>query len=310
MEIDDPGKINVIGLGQACFDCLGTVPQYPSEDSKTEINELFFQTGGPVAAALITLSQLGVPSSFMGSISDDFFGTEILNGLKRENIDTSHLKIVPGFSSQFAFISLNGTHQTRNVFWRRSTAPFMSPQDISLKPFKRAKILHMDGLMIDASMEAARQAKDLGIRIVIDAGTLRDGFLDLIPFADFLITSEKFVQSVVAENTYDPRKGFDILRKYTACDIIITRGNKGSIGLINDDIIIQKAYPVNAVNTNGAGDVYHGAYIFGIIKGWQGRECMRFASAASAMKCEHIVFKKDLLSLKKINIFMDKHNFS
>ena len=71
--------------------------------------------------------------------------------------------------------------------------------------------------------------------------------------------------------------------------------------MINDDVIIQKAFPVNAVNTNGAGDVYHGAYIFGIIMEWQARECMRFASAASAMKCEHIVFKKDMLSLKKIN---------
>ena len=82
--MNNPGEINVIGLGQACFDCLGTVPHYPSGDSKTEMNELFFQAGGPVAAALITLSQLGVPSSFMGSISDDFFGTEILKGLKRE----------------------------------------------------------------------------------------------------------------------------------------------------------------------------------------------------------------------------------
>lgn len=77
-------EISVIGLGQACFDCLGIVPRYPREDSKIELDEVYFQTGGPVAAALITLSQMGISSSFIGSVSDDYFGVEILKGLKDE----------------------------------------------------------------------------------------------------------------------------------------------------------------------------------------------------------------------------------
>ena len=140
------------------------------------MDETHFQVGGPVAAALITLSQLGISSSFIGSISDDYFGKEILKGLKKQNIDTSYLKIIPGFSSQFAFISLNINQGTRNVFWRRSTAPFINPSDINLKPFKGAKVLHLDGLMIDPSIEAAKQAKEMGIKVVVDAGTLREGF--------------------------------------------------------------------------------------------------------------------------------------
>jgi len=304
-------NISVIGLGQACFDCLGTVPYYPPEDSKIEVNKLHFQTGGPVSTALITLSRLGISTSFIGSISDDYFGVEILKGLKNENIDTSFLKITSGFSSQFAFISINSNNQGhRNIFWRRSTAPFLSPDDINLLPFKNAKILHLDGLMIESSIEAAKQAKKMGIKVVIDAGTFREGFFNLIPFADYLITSEKFARSVVDKEEYSPQIALEILNKHTSGDIVITRGVKGSVGLINNSIITQKAYPVEAVDTNGAGDIYHGAYIFGITMGWESNKCMRFASAVSAMKCEHVGFKNDILSVKKIKIFMDKYDLS
>ncbi|MFC1495430.1 carbohydrate kinase family protein [Thermodesulfobacteriota bacterium] len=307
LKMNTPGEIDVIGLGQACFDCLGTVPCYPPEDSKIEMDEVYFQVGGPVAVALITLSQLGVSSSFIGSISDDYFGVEILKGLKNEDIDTSFLKITSGFSSQFAFISINNKQGNRNIYWRRSTAPFIKPDEVDLKPLRNAKVLHLDGLMIESSIEAAKQAKEMGIKVVIDAGTMREGFLKLLPFADYLITSEKFARSVVNKDDYTHRRALEILKKHTTGDIVITLGSEGSIGLINDSVIFQKAYPIDAVNTNGAGDVYHGAYIFGIIKGWNGKECMGFASAASAIKCEHIEYRKDLLSVKKVKIFMDKY---
>ena len=105
--MNDLDKIKVIGLGQACYDCLGRIPCFPDEDSKIEITDLHTQCGGPVASALTVLSRLGISTSFIGSISDDYFGTEILENFKDEFIDTTFLKVTPGFTSQFAFISIN-----------------------------------------------------------------------------------------------------------------------------------------------------------------------------------------------------------
>ena len=101
-------NIEVIGLGQACLDYLGRIPSYPQEDGKIELLDLQMQCGGPASTALVTLSRLGISTSFLGSISDDPLGVEILKGLKDENIDTTLLKITTGYTSQFAFIAETG----------------------------------------------------------------------------------------------------------------------------------------------------------------------------------------------------------
>ena len=81
--------IQVLGLGQACLDCLGRIPSYPHEDGKGELIDIQFQCGGPVSTALVTLSRLDIETAFFGSISDDPNGIEILKGLKEEKIETA-----------------------------------------------------------------------------------------------------------------------------------------------------------------------------------------------------------------------------
>ena len=302
--------IEVIGLGQACFDCLGQIPSFPDEDSKIEITSLFMQCGGPVASALTVLSRFGISTSFIGSISDDYFGVEILNSLRNESIDTTLLKITPGLTSQFAFISINQTNGNRNIFWKRSSAPFLSADEIDLNPFKNAKYLHLDGLMMEASIEAAKQAKKSGLKVVVDAGTLREGFLDLLQLTDILITSEKFAESISGEINLRPESALKKLKKLSSADtIIVTRGSNGSTGMYKDDIFVQPAFKIDAVDTTGAGDVYHGAYIYGLIKGWDMFSCMRFASVVSAVKCKHVGVKNAIPSLKEIKKFIDSTEF-
>ena len=70
-------NIQVVGLGQACVDYLGPLNAYPNEDKKEELTDLHVHCGGPTASALVTLSRLGISTSFFGSISDDHFGKEI-----------------------------------------------------------------------------------------------------------------------------------------------------------------------------------------------------------------------------------------
>ncbi len=87
--------IEVVGLGQACVDYLGRVSSYPREDGKIELLDLQSQCGGPASTALVTLSRLGIKTSFLGSISDDPIGVEILEGLLADRVDVSFLKITP-----------------------------------------------------------------------------------------------------------------------------------------------------------------------------------------------------------------------
>jgi sulfofructose kinase len=296
--------IQVIGLGQACLDYLGKLSVYPEEDGKCELTDLHIQCGGPASTALVTLSRLGIRTSFLGSISDDSRGIEIVKGLKKEKVDSTFLKITPGYSSQFAFIAIT-ENGNRTIFWHRGSVPPLKPRDIDLSPFSKAKILHLDGLMIEAAQEAAKQAKNMGLTIVLDAGTLRKGSQELASLVDVLIASERFAEPLIGDST-PPEKTLEVLHDLGPQEVIVTLGSKGSIGLSDRTINFQKAFSVDAVDTTGAGDVYHGAYIYGMLQGWDMQNCMRFASAASAMKCRHIGARKGIPHLEKIKEFLSK----
>jgi ribokinase len=299
--------IRVVGLGQACVDYLGPLPRYPHEDQKIELLDLHRQPGGPASSALVTLARLGVKTAFLGSVSDDAFGREILAGLQREKVEWRYLKVTPGYTSQFAFIAVSQPHGRRTIFWHRGSVPHLQSDDVDLSPFTKARMLHLDGLMVDASLEAARQAKALGLTVVMDGGTMRDGIRELFSLVDVLIASEGFAEPLVRPGD-PPEKSVQALRALGPPTVIVTLGPGGSIGQSGDaETAFQKAFPVEAADTTGAGDVYHGAYIYGMLQGWGMAQCMRFASAASALKCQTIGAQRGIPGLEEINALMARH---
>jgi sulfofructose kinase len=227
---------------------------------------------------------------------------EIVKGLKEEKVDSTFLTITPGYTSQFAFIAIT-KGGNRTIFWHRGSVPDLKSSDVNLKSFSHAKILHLDSLMIDAAQEAARQAKHMGLTIVMDAGKMREGFPEVASMVDILIASERFAEPLVGDMV-SPEKALRALHDLGPKEVIITRGAKGSIGLRGKEIHFQKAFPIDAVDTTGAGDVYHGAYIYGLLEGWDMQHCMHFASAASTMKCRSVGARQGIPRLEEIMEFM------
>jgi ribokinase len=248
---------------------------------------------------------LGIKTAFLGSISDDPFGIEIVKGLLEEKVDTSFLRVSPGYTSQFAFIAITKKNGARTIFWDRGSVPHLRSNEVDLSPFSHARVFHTDGLMLEASIEAANQAKDMGITIVMDAGTMRQGCRELVSLVDVLIASQGFGEALVGSGE-PSEKTLKVLAQWGPRDVVITLGAKGSIGWSDGNITSQDAFPVEVMDTTGAGDVYHGAYIYGLLQGWNMPECMRFASAASALKCTEIGGRKGIPSLDKVNEFLRK----
>jgi sulfofructose kinase len=295
--------VEVVGLGQACVDYLGRIPDFPHEDGKVELVDLHRQCGGPASTALATLSRLGIKCSFLGSVSDDPFGADIVQGLKDEGVDFCFLKILPGYTSQFAFIAVSSENGNRTVFWHRGTVPQLKKHDVDLSPFSRAKVLHLDGLMIEASLEAARQAKDAGLAVVLDAGTMREGSLQIVALVDVLIASVRFAEPLVGIGA-SPKKALETLASFGPKTVVITLGRKGSLGWDGKKTAFLEAFPVKAVDTTGAGDVYHGGYIYGLLQGWPMTECMHFASAVAALKCREMGARKGIPRLEEVRALM------
>lgn len=299
-------KVQVVGLGQASVDCLGPLDFYPPEDTKLELLDLQIRCGGPASTALVTLSRLGVSTAFIGAISDDPFGRKIMDNLKKEAINLTSLKIRPGYISQFAFITITKGSGRRTIFWHRGTVPNLKKEEVDLHRFPGARVLHVDGLMADAAIEAARQARGLKMTVVMDAGTIREGTMELLGFVDILIASETFATPLVGSDAPHKTTLF-ALRKFGPKEVVITLGAKGSIGLNDQGVVFQNAFPVNAQDTTGAGDVYHGAYIHGLLQDWDMAKSMRFASAAAALKCTQIGAQTAIPGLDTLNDFLKNH---
>ncbi len=270
----------VFGIGQGCLDYLTWVDAYPPPDTKCEFSEMVVQGGGPVATALVALSRWGLSCAFAGVVGDDGFGSLIKASMDEEGVDTRRLLIRRGFDSQFAFIVAEPGVGRRTVFWRRPTGPPPQPGDIDLATLRRAKVLHTDGLFGEVSLAAAREARDAGVRVVVDAGSLREGMLDLARLSDYFLASETFAGQLVGEDgALEACRKMAALGARVAC---VTLGSRGYIALCDGETIERPAYSVHAVDTTGCGDVFHAGFTYGVVKGWNAEKSLDFGAWAAA----------------------------
>lgn len=271
----------VFGLGQCSLDSIGKVDAYPPPDAKCECSELVIQGGGPVATALAALSRWSVSCCFTGVIGDDLFGNMIKESLETEGIDITRLLVREGAESQFAFIAAEPEKQgRRTIFWRRPTGAPPGPEEVDYEALRRARVFHTDGLFMEASLAAAEAARAAKVPVVVDAGSLREGMLDLARLSDYFLASENFATDLVGED--GPVKACFRLSELGPRAVGVTLGPKGYVALAEENIIKRPAYPVRAVDTTGCGDVFHAGFIYGLLQGWQADQCLDLGAWAAS----------------------------
>lgn len=276
--------MKVVGLGQCSLDYITLLDGFPQEDAKKEVVDFTVQGGGPVATALVTLSRLGANSAIVGRVSDDPAGDEIRRGLKAEGVGVKGLLARPGGRSQQAVVLVNRKAGTRTICWQRPTVEPLSPREVNPAFLKGADLLLLDGLMMEASYKAAEHAARLGIPVMLDAGSMRPGMIKLASMSDYLVCSDRFVSDL----KLSIKEAFKKLRTGRTRAVTVTVGDKGSFTFYEGKVYLQKAFKVKAVDTTGAGDVFHGAYAYGVIQGWDIKRTVEFASAVAAMKCREL----------------------
>ncbi|MBN2497772.1 MAG: sugar kinase [Deltaproteobacteria bacterium] len=292
----------VVGVGHATVDTLGVVGGYPSMDTKTELVQFSMQGGGPVATALATLAVLGESTAFIGKISDDDFGVFIRQGLQELGVDTTGLLVEPGRVSPYSFVAVEQGSGRRTIFWTRGDVSPLVEAELPLALLQGARVLHVDGLQMAAQCCAARKARELGVKVVYDAGSPREGMEELIGMTDALVASEHFAAEVAGGGLAESLKRLSARGPET---VVITIGEDGSVGMERGETYAVPALDVDVVDTTGAGDVYHGAFIFGMLRGWNLPERMRFASTAASLSCRELGGRAGLPSLEAIQTAMD-----
>lgn len=297
-------KFDVVGVGCCAVDYLGIVPHYPELDVKMELMEFSKQGGGPVGTALVTLARLGACVSYIGKVGDDEFGQFLKSEFEKEGVDTKNIVIEKGASCRFAFIIVDKKTGKRTIVWSQNHISSLCPQEITRKSVTSGRFLHVDQYEIDAAILAARWAKEAGMKVVFDAEFVGRGVRKLLKFTDILITSEDFAESWTGESDFE--KAAQKLYKYQGGIVVVTGGDKGCVCISDDCIIKKPAFRVKVKDTTGAGDVFHGAFIYGLLQDWELDKTAEFSCAVAALKCRELGGRAGIPRLNEVKRFLKR----
>jgi sulfofructose kinase len=294
----------VVGLGMCTVDKLVTVPHIPHANETLPMYGYAEDFGGPVATALCTLATLGVTTAFVGAIGDDEFGREIKGDLQRANVDVSPMQILPGRRSAFSVILIDSESGDRSIIFNPGCSFEVAADKVPRDLVAAASYLHLDGSSADAAAETAALAREASVRVSLDAGDMMPGMDDLIKLCDVVVASQTFARQITGID--EEESALRSLAGMGPAIVGITLGIDGSICLVNDEMIRQPAFGVNAADTTGAGDSYHGAFIYGLLQGWDISRVMMFASAVAAMDCTHVGGRAGLPTRAEVDAFIEK----
>jgi len=293
---------DVVGMGLNSVDFLSVVPEFPAPNSKMKILQFSKQGGGQVATAMVALSRWGVKTKYIGKVGEDELGQFSLDSIRQEGVDVSSVTIEPNATNQFAMIIVDGPTGERTILWNRDQRLMYREGELREEEVCPGKLLHLDGHDIRAALQSAKWAKEEGIPTIIDLDKVEPLTSELIKGIDFIITSSRF--PTLYTGISDREKALLDLQKHTPGFLCASLGHEGAMALEDGRIIYAEGFKVKAVDTTGAGDVFHAGFIYGLLRNWEVAEILKFANAVAALKCRGLGGRRGIPSLEEAQKFL------
>jgi len=293
---------DVVGMGLNSVDFLSLVSRYPESNSKTEILRFERSGGGQVATAMVALSRWGIKTKYIGKVGSDELGQISLESLQQEGVDVSSVTTEPDTPTQLGNIIVEATSGDRTILWRRDERLMFREGELRKEDICSGKLLHLDGHDIRSAIQCARWAKEEGIPTVIDIDKVESLIPELIRDINFVVTSSRFPSLFTGIS--DREKALVELQRHTRGFLCTTLGPEGAMALVDGEILYAHGFQVDVVDTTGAGDVFHGGFIYGLLQNWEVTEILRFANAVAALKCRALGGRRGIPMLSEVQKFL------
>ncbi|MDI7261088.1 MAG: PfkB family carbohydrate kinase [Thermodesulfobacteriota bacterium] len=294
---------DVVGMGLNSVDLIGVVPEFPTLNSKMKLLQFSKQGGGQVATAMVALSRWGGKTRYIGKVGDDELGSFSLDAIRQEGVDVSSVTIETNATNQFAMVIVDGLSGERAILWDRDERLMYHEGELRKEEVCSGKILHLDGHDIRAAIQCVRWAKKEGIPTVIDIDKVEPLTGKLIRQIDFVITSSRF--PALMTGISDREKALIELQKQTSGFLCSTLGHEGAMALVNGEILYVEGFKIKALDTTGAGDVFHAGFIYGLLQNWELFEILKFANTVAALKCLDLGGRKGIPTIEEIRKFLN-----
>ncbi|ORC37380.1 hypothetical protein B4O97_04095 [Marispirochaeta aestuarii] len=295
----------ILGLGGIAYDILSVIPNMPAWEEVEYIEEYQVQQGGMVATGLVTAAKLGADTEIISAIGNDTEGMSHLENFNRFGIKCDNVMISNENRSAVTLVLIHSSTGRRSFIHYKGVNGL---SNLNINKINYENVSHMlfDGFFFETALKAAIKARKMNIVTVTDLSPKnRDPRLtEYLKYIDYPVLSELFLCSYT--NISDPIEAGKSLLQNGNKALIVTCGEKGSYIIKKDGIENIPAYKVNVIDSTGAGDVFHGAFIFALWKGYDLKKTVRFANACAAINCQTVGGQKGIPTLEEVQEFTIK----
>ena len=275
--------VDIVGVGLNATDTIIRLPHFPAFNSKVEFRFSEILPGGQVATAVTACAQWGLKARYVGKIGDDSSGVLQQNELLKSGIE-AHWIVVPSCQSQSSFILVDEGTGERTVLWKRDPRLELLPSEIQREWVTQARLLHLDGHDCPGATRAATWARAAQIPVTADLDNLYPGVEALLENVDYAITSRDFPARLCGENDFF--RSLPAVASRFGCRLTaVTLGALGVLAWDGARFRYSPAFDLKAVDTTGAGDVFHAAFAFALLQGYELSRSLEFSCAAAGLAC-------------------------
>ncbi|HXH06550.1 MAG TPA: PfkB family carbohydrate kinase [Vicinamibacterales bacterium] len=287
-DLNHPTACDVLGVGANSVDYVNLLPAYPQPQgpsSKMRIRRQAICCGGQTATAMATCASFGWKAKYVGATGTDDNGRRVREELVRRGVDTTEA-VIRDAPNQFAVILVDESTGERIVLWDRDPRLQLRDREVSPDTIAAARLVHVDDVDEAAAIRAARLARERGLPVTSDIDRVSDRTEELVR----AVTVPIFAEHVPAALTglSDPELALRKLRSRHPGLLCVTLGARGAMALDGDRLYYSPGFRVHAVDTTGAGDVFRGGFIHGLLQGWPTDRLLQFANAAAAASCTRL----------------------
>lgn len=287
-------EIDVLCVGHASYDLIFTVDYHPASDEKIFANDFLACGGGPAANAAVQIAQVGGSSAFAGYLGNDLYGEKHLQEFLEYGVNSS-LIVRGDLPTPLSTILVKPDGKRSLINYKGQTKPL--PENAIDFAHVKPKVILFDGHEPHISLPLAEYARNANIPTVLDAGSLNPSTQTLLSKVDYAVCSEKFALQL-AGNIEAALQQISNLAPVA----IITLGEHGLIWKRGNEEGKLAALDIDAIDTTGAGDAFHGAFAYGVAANMAWDKLLTFSSVAGSLCCQNMGARLALADLSEIDL--------
>ena len=275
----------VLSVGYNCIDYIMETNTDFDESDEKEAQSFKSLPGGQAATVAYTLKGLGMNSFYFGKFGNDNNAEVIKKSLVDYGVNID-LCIIEESPNQTAFIDVDIRTGEKKIIGYKHSSLSLNEVELNKNILQKFHYIFIDGHEPHFSLKLVYAAKQLKIPIIADIEHFSLETKQLISYIDYLIVPEKV--AISATNTKDLKRAISILQKMGPKEVVITLGKNGCLGIDSKKrIFFTKAYEdIKVVDSTGAGDNFHAAFIYALYKGLDFKDILSFSNYLGAVSCE------------------------